>query len=89
VVKFVITALATGVLLAHTQTLSTFAGVATGTPLTAGDLTVLRSPSVIMHSTGALAALTLALGPAVYKPTGLTRHGQGQRRAADAVRSSA
>ena len=79
VVKLVLTVLATGVLLAYTQTLVTFADVAGRTPLTAGDLAVLRSPSVIVHTTGALVLLLLALVLAVYKPAGLTRRGQRHR----------
>lgn len=84
-VKLVLTTLATGVLLAYTQTLATFADVAAGTPLTAGDLAVLRSPSVIVHTTAALAAFNFALVLAVYKPAGLTRRGQRQRYASGAV----
>ena len=84
--KFAITTVATAVLLAYTQTLSAFAEVAGGTPLTAADLSVLRSPSVIVHTAGALALLTLALVLAVYKPAGLTRRGQRQRWAAGPVR---
>ena len=85
VVKLVLTAVATGVLLAYTQTLSTLADVAARTPLTAGDLAVLRSSSVIVHTTGALVVLVLALLLAVYKPRGLTRHGQRRQRAASSV----
>lgn len=75
-VKLVLTLVATGVLVAYTQTLSTFADVASRVPLVAGDLEVLRSPSVIVHTTGALMLLIGALVLAVYKPRGLTRHGQ-------------
>jgi hypothetical protein len=83
-VKLVLTLVATGVLLAYTQTLSTFADVAARVPLSAGDLGVLRSTSVIVHTLGALAMLLGALVLAVYKPRGLTRHGQRQRVIASA-----
>ena len=89
VVKLSVTTVATGVLLAYTQTLSTFADVAVRNPLTAADLAVLRSPSVIVHSTGALILLTLALVLAVYKPAGMTRRGQRQRFTAGPVQPSA
>jgi hypothetical protein len=83
-VKLVLTFVATAVLLAYTQTLSTFADVAARVPLSAGDLGVLRSPSVIVHAVGALVMLLGALVLAVYKPRGLTRHGQRQRVIASA-----
>ena len=76
VVKLVATLVATGVLLAYTQTLATFADVAARVPLSGADLGVLRSPSVIVHTLGALVLLLGALVLAVYKPRGLTRHGQ-------------
>lgn len=87
VVKLVLTVVATGVLLAYTQTLGTFADVAGSTPLTAGDLTVLRSPSVIVHTSGALVLLLMALVLAVYKPAGLTRRGQRHQRRHESVRA--
>ena len=70
--KFAVAAVATAVLLAYTQTLSSFAQVAGGTPLTTADLSVLRSPSVFVHTAGVLVLLTLAPVLAVYKPAGLT-----------------
>jgi hypothetical protein len=85
VVKLVITAVATAVLLAYTQTMSTFADIAARSPLTPVDVAVLRSPSVIVHTAGALVGLTLALVLAVYKPAGLTRRGQRHRLAVSAV----
>lgn len=89
VVKLTVTTVATGLLLAYTQTLSTFADIAARNPLTATDLAVLRSPSVIVHTIGALALLTLALVLAVYKPAGMTRRGQRQRFTAGPVQPSA
>lgn len=78
--KLVITVVATIVLLAYTATLDAFAQVATRDPLTSADLGVLRSPSVIVHSAGALILLLAATVLAVYKPAGLTRHGQRLRQ---------
>lgn len=86
VVKLVLTAVATAVLLAYTQTLSTFADVAARSPLTPGDLAILRNPSIILHTAGAIVALTLAIVLAAYKPAGLTRRGQRRRLAVGAVR---
>lgn len=71
-----LTAVATAVLLLYTQTLSTFAGVAGRDVLGAGDLSLLRSPSVVIHATGALVILVVAMVLAIYKPAGLTRRGQ-------------
>ena len=78
--KLAITVLATVVLVAYTGTLSAFAEVASAVPSAGLDLTLLRSPSVIIHSAGALVLLLLATILGVYKPAGLTRYGQRQRR---------
>ena len=79
VIKLVITATATVVLVAYTQTLSSFAEVASGVRLSDAELALLQSPSVIVHATGALLLLVTATVLAVYKPAGMTRHGQRQR----------
>lgn len=86
IVKLALTAVATAVLLLYTQTLSTFAGVAGRDVLTAGDLSLLRSPSVVVHATGALVILVVAMVLAIYKPAGLTRRGQRQRHQAQRAR---
>lgn len=92
VVNLGITAVATVVLVLYIQTLETFAGVAEQDPLSTADLALLRSPSVVVHSAGALVLLGISVVLAVYKPAGLTRRGQRVRhqdqRARPAARSS-
>jgi hypothetical protein len=58
------------------------------TPLTAADVALLRSPSVVVHSTGALVLLATATVLAIRKPVGLTPHGQRVRRADPVARST-
>lgn len=74
--KLVITAVATVVLISYTGTLRFFAEAAS----TPADLTALRNPSVVVHSGAALVLLILTTVLGVYKPAGLTRYGQRQRR---------
>ena len=78
-VKLVITLVATIVLLAYTQTLAAFADAAQS-PLAAPGRGLLRTPSVVLHSAVALVLLLTATVVAIFKPAGLTRHGQRQRR---------
>jgi hypothetical protein len=80
VFKLVVTVVATVVLVAYTGTLDVFAQAASPEFLTPADLQVLRGPSVIIHSAGALLLLLVATILAVYKPAGLTRHGQRLRQ---------
>ena len=75
VVKLLITAFATVVLLLYTQTLDQLADVAAQAPLSAEDLGVLQTPSVVLHSVIALLLLLGATALAVFKPAGLTRYG--------------
>ena len=75
VFKLVLTTLATLVLVTYTQTLGHYAGLAaSGAPI--GQL---RAPTVLVHSTAALALLLLTTALAVYKPRGLTPRGHRQR----------
>jgi DMSO/TMAO reductase YedYZ heme-binding membrane subunit len=76
IVKLVIAVVATLILVAYTGTLSVFAEVAGRSPLTGPELEFLRNPSVVIHSAGAFMLLLTATVLAVYKPAGLTRHGQ-------------
>ena len=85
IVKLVITVVATVVLLAYTQTLALFADVSRHATVTVRDRDLLGSASVVIHSTGALVLLLTATVLAVYKPAGLTRHGQRQRARARAT----
>lgn len=73
--KLVITVVATAVLVAYTGTLHVFAEIATEAPFTGHHLALLRSPSVVVHSTGALLLLFAATLLAIYKPAGVTRRG--------------
>jgi hypothetical protein len=80
--KLGITVVATAVLVTYTGTLDTLATVATQEPFSARELEFLRSPTVIVHSTGALLLLVATTLLAVYKPTGLTRRGHRLRQRA-------
>ena len=63
--KLLINVIATTVLLMYTQTLSFFALVAADTD---SDLSLLRTPSVVIHAGGALLLLLVATTLSVYKP---------------------
>jgi hypothetical protein len=85
--KLVINLLATVILLLYTQTLSSLADVARNTAEASGD------PSPVLHAGVGLLLLLGATTLAVYKPRGLTRHGQRKQREQcardDAVRAQA
>jgi hypothetical protein len=74
--KFLINLAAITVLLMYTQTLNYLSGVAAQTTISSDDFGVLRTPSVVLHSILALLLLLVATVLAVYKPRGLTPHGQ-------------
>lgn len=78
--KLVITVVATAVLVTYTGTLDAFADIATADPFTDKHLGLLRSRSVVVHSTGALVLLFAATLLAVYKPTGVTKRGHRFRQ---------
>lgn len=78
VIKLVLNVVATAVLLLYTETLALLGSTAAGEP-SAGDLALLRSPSVVIHAVAALVVLLVATVLAVYKPRGMTRHGRRQR----------
>ena len=82
VAKLVINLFAAGILLLYTQTLDSFAAMARGVLPGQANLGALRSPSVALHSTGALLLLLGATVLSIYKPRGMTRHGQRTQRAA-------
>jgi hypothetical protein len=79
VFKLAINVAATVVLLAYTQTLSYFAGVAERTSATSG-LSALRSPSPLLHAAAALVLLLVATTLGIYKPRGLTPYGLRRQR---------
>jgi hypothetical protein len=74
VVKFLLTILATLVLLLHTQTIRYLAGVAAEMTLSSADLRGLRI-QLIANAGAALLVLLVNTTLAVYKPRGLTRYG--------------
>lgn len=67
--KLVLNVFATAVLLIYTRTVDRFAAVAADP---AADLEPLRSPTFVLHATGALVVLVVAMVLAVYKPRGVT-----------------
>jgi hypothetical protein len=82
--KLVINIGAVVVLLMYMQTLRYLAGIAADTSI--GDLSPLRSPSVVLHSVLAALLLLVATVLAVYKPRGLTPY--GWRRQQEQLRRS-
>lgn len=85
-VKFVITIFAVVILLMYTETLGYLADVAARAPSSGGDLGVLRSPTVVLHSSSALVLLLVTTTLSVYKPPGMTSF--GQRKQARQARST-
>ena len=75
--KLVINLIATVILLLYMQTLGYLADLASAS--SGGDLSGLRTPSPMIHAGGALLLLLGATVLSVYKPQGMTRHGQRQR----------
>lgn len=80
-IKFAITVFATYILWGYTSTLTGLADAAAAqTTLSNGDLAMLRSPSVVVHSGVALLLLLVTTTLSVYKPRGMTRYGQRKLR---------
>lgn len=79
--KLVINVVASGILLMYTRTLGALADIASAN----ADLTVLRSPSPVLHAAAGAGLLLAAATLSVYKPRGMTRYGwrrqQEQRQA--------
>lgn len=73
-VKFLMTLLATAILLLHMRPISYLAGVAAETTLSGGDLRGLRL-QLVADAGAALLVLLVATTLSVYKPQGLTRYG--------------
>ncbi|MFJ5958157.1 DUF2269 domain-containing protein [Paenarthrobacter sp. NPDC092416] len=73
--KLVLTLVATVVLVLYTETIEPLAEIAQD-PVMAGT----QMPSPLLHTGGALVVLLLATILAIYKPRGMTRYGQKQRR---------
>ena len=70
--KLVIAAIATAVLLLYTRTVGALADVAADSGAGLGEL---RVPTFVLHSSVALVLLLAATALAIYKPRGMTRYG--------------
>jgi hypothetical protein len=86
VAKLALTALATLILLVHTEPIGRVAGMAAARTLADGDLHPLRI-QLIADAGAALVALVVATVLSVYKPWGLTAYGQRQSVVVDAPRA--
>ncbi|HVF11523.1 MAG TPA: DUF2269 domain-containing protein [Actinomycetota bacterium] len=75
VFKLSINVFANIVLIMYARTITLLAGMARESSISSADLEVLRGPSVLIHSSGALALLLTATALSVYKPRGITRYG--------------
>jgi len=80
-IKFLITILATLLLLVHMQPTSHIARVVTETTLSSGDLRGLRV-QLIADAAAALVALLVTTTLSIYKPKGMTRYGRRKQREA-------
>jgi hypothetical protein len=78
VISFVLTIIATVVLLSETQTIASLADAAAD-PATS-DERLRALPSTLPHSVGGMVVLLLILVLNVYKPPGLTRYGWRKQR---------
>jgi hypothetical protein len=74
--KLVINLVATIILLLYMQTLEHLGDVAAATAVSGTELGGLRDPSPVVHAAAALLLLLMATTLAIYKPRGMTRHGQ-------------
>jgi hypothetical protein len=73
-ISFLLTIVATVVLLVETQTISYFADIAADPTTSSDDLRALEG--TLVHSVGGTVALLVILVLNVYKPQGMTRYGQ-------------
>src|ERR671915_1629810 len=77
-ISLLLTIIATIVLLAETQTISYFAGIAADPTASSDDLRALGS--TLVHSVGGTVVLLVILVLNVYKPRGMTRYGWRKER---------
>jgi hypothetical protein len=75
--KLLINVFATIVLLTYTQTVGVLADVAAES---SGDLSQLRGPTFVLHSSAAMLLLLAATVLAVYKPRGMTGYGRRKQQ---------
>lgn len=80
--KFLITVLATVLLLVHMQPVGHLARVVAGTTLARGELAGLRI-QLVADAGAALLALLVATALSVYKPRGMTQYGRRKQQAQD------
>jgi MFS family permease len=80
-ISFLLTVLATIVLLVETRTISHLAAVAVDPTTTDDDLRALGN--TLPHSVGGLIVLLVVFVLNVYKPRGMTRYGQRRQREAN------
>lgn len=74
-IKLLITALAGALLLLHLQAVAHMAGIASASDLSPADMTGMRS-QLVADAGAAVIVLLVATVLSIYKPRGLTRHGQ-------------
>jgi hypothetical protein len=74
-VKFLLTTVATIVLLWHMQSVSRMSGLAAETTLSSGDFRALRI-QLVVHAAGGLLVLLAATTLSVHKPWGMTPYGR-------------
>lgn len=80
--KFLLTAVATVVLLCHMPAVSRMAEIAADTALSSGDFRALRI-QLVVHAAGGLLVLLAVTSLSIYKPWGMTPYGrrkQNERR---------
>ena len=78
--KLVINVFAVTILLLYTQSIDSFAAIAARETLSRADLSTLRDPTHVVHTSGAILVLLVATTLSVYKPRGMTRFGRRKQR---------
>jgi hypothetical protein len=73
-VKLLLTAFATSVLLLKMELIGYVAGVAAETTLSSADLRAART-ELVVHASGGLVVLLIPMALSVYKPRDMTRYG--------------
>lgn len=76
-IKLIITALATALLLLHLQPVTHMAGIATASDLSPTDMTGMRT-QLLADASAAVVALLATTVLSVYKPRGITKYGRGR-----------
>ena len=79
--KFILTVIATIILVIHMQTVSHVSAIAAGTSLSTSDYDTMRLQMVV-HAAGGLIVLLTATTLSIYKPWGKTAYGRKQEAGA-------